>query len=722
MPSHDLKSKQVLHKQFSDQAREQGPATILIPAKYAHYSVEDLFRQFKLAKMDTYGNYASAYGEYGFGVGISVGVDLVALLTGPAPNPGFLPSASLSANGEGERLAETMLILQQVSPRHNKHKHTNISGQRRRKGYKWRTKNPIALMPFSGIKKGFTGTISLDFSSGAIPLAGVAGYGLVPDIKGGSANITVALSKQKFAWGTDLPRWYPDYNDPNITVDFGNFLGAPAKVRIKEEIIEWLRYLRNIVKRVDGDFMNSLKQELKDLPKRRFHRTAHRTPRLRNTSTEEIGEKLDKIITEVRKVMLMNWEGESILITNDRQEIVVQLEWFQQALKKARDEETFAQAANESKSDEGIPSLWFRNPTEWFSLDQAVKDRYAKLCFARLALWNPKLTADIGLTLQPKIINLDHGDGDAATNLSVTVNPGSLSAGFSVRYATSRYQSFALSQHSARPLIMTQDTYIRYSQWWFSAQIAATMDNLRTMYADKLSRSKGLFRINKLKYSSVTAFWLHHERTGSGSASLRPGTGISFGTHINPAEMESFARKLALPETKENAWLKAKYYADRMRMNRAEFESFAAAFKQHTTTDLDNWENIKNKYSAILLESAFRFSAETMGTTDGKLNDMLAHFDSVMKKGVDLETSTHTAAPFTLESVRVRVRMEDHRSGPSTSYKLGWSHGPVSLAINFKKVTRSGNEGIWEYLYYAAEDTPPVNVVPPAVLLPHTFQ
>lgn len=721
MPSQKLKSKQALHKHLSDKSREDaGSNTILIPAKYARYSVEDTFRQFKLADMDAYGDYACAYGEYGVGVSVNVGLDFASLLSGGFPTLGFL-SLTVSVEAKMERLQETMLVLHQVAPKRNKTRRIYIDRTLLWKGNKWRTRKPVALMPFSGVKKEYQGSIAFDFTTQIMPMAGIDGYDLAPDIKGGSANLTLSIVKQKFAWATDLPRWYPDYVDPDITTDFGNFLGAPSKTRVKEEIIEWLRHLKSIVKQVNRPFMNELKKELKDLPKRRFHREAHVLPRWRNTSTENVGKKLDKIMTEVERVMGMNWEGDTILITSDRKEILVQLEWFQKTLKNARDEEVFDTAARALKRSDGIPAVYFRNPTEWMGLDIAVKDKYAKLCFVRLEVWNPEISANVGIALKPEIIGKNKNGEGIAGSEALTVNPGALDAGYAVKYATSRYQSFALSQHSSRPQVLTQDTYVRYGQWWFSAKVAATMDNLRTLYVDTLEK-EGIVRINKLKYSAVSCYWLYRESAGRSTVTLRPGTGISFGTHINPAKLESLVRRLEIDSEKEDAWLKATIFATRLHMDRDAFEEFAAEFKAKTITDIDNWERIKNNFSAILLESAFRFSGNSATLNDGKLSDMLSTFEELMKHGANLGNPAHAHGPFTLESVRIRVRMADHRTGPGTAYKLGWVHGPVTIALKFQKITQSGNEGVSEYLYHAAESNPPATVIPPVFLIPHTFQ
>ena len=155
MPSNALRSKKELQDFLANKARANQPQTPFIPPRYARYTPEELFKSYKLAKMDNFGSFSSAYGEFGRSVGFSIGVDFASFII--PNNPWF--AFTLTGSVDAERLKESMIILQKIIPGSNQ-KQTRLIGNRPIAKFRpWISERPICLMPFEGEKTAATGSL-----------------------------------------------------------------------------------------------------------------------------------------------------------------------------------------------------------------------------------------------------------------------------------------------------------------------------------------------------------------------------------------------------------------------------------------------------------------------------------------------------------------------------------------------------------------------------------
>lgn len=713
------------------QSREVIVISRLVPDElrflYSTELVLNMYQKHMGIEQDYKGLYFCAYGSSGYGVGLSVSVDIVQLLlSSVAPPFGLNLSITLKGGVKGTLIEHLLLLIHRAFPKGLNMYDFRYQGTdgRLRDQYTWHTTSPICFMTLQGWEKRIE--VSVGFEAGlsvGLPSFNIDGHSLELNL----ANFEIGLNGgcRLYHLKDPLPGWYPHIMDQRLEQDFYK-VSNPNKEELKRLINQWRKYLRDdVFKSIKSSTNPQLRQFQKLLDQR---------------LTLDLSLSRGVVVHSSQKVLnwLNNIEWHFNELARNRLISISARDW--QALTdylgqaKSRLREAKFQANWSSQTGEQLPRKGRYNGISPTQLKQAE----SKYCRADITVWafGAQASAKTGGSASQEIsLGQFYQTNELADAASIGVGLN-LGAGTEIkgnaRFMSSRYQTQAPSS-KGKNLIFTQDAKVTYTQvvWSYSAGAGASLP-----FDVEIGYTKAREKLlkNDMHYYSATGFW--QEAPAGSRAALEEGSGLSLGTSIS---LNALAKLRATPNPPPAHLKRYPYY---LGLNRATFLAFVNSIPASLFDPA-----FMTEHPYILLESNFRFINQefVVVNTDGNLRSLCHQYFGKFGTGGNKFTRLPMGI-VELESVRCRVRLGDELDQTRSAFKLGLQVAGIGAGIEIEKIQRAGNMFvedlyIWDVStpYFespASQQTPgpvagspPVSPapdrdrkVPPTVLLPHTFQ
>lgn len=717
--------RKVARRFLTGLVRDEFPRLSLIPKEYRPYNSHELYNRFLISEDELKGQVSSLYGESGRQFTGSLNIDFGVLLAPVIP----VASIRLDVTGSALRGDEFMIVLHRPVPL--KLRKSNDARVRIR----WRTTTPVALMLMQGTNQEGSLTIRLDVgASVSVPFSSHSGAAL--GIRADLLQANAAFTTKTVNGRETNPGWYSNLLDENLQKDFTQLLGSEGKRELKREIAYLLAHLRNKLREAPQDDPNvqNLLGKLRQLPwagtrrRPRFKimakRLRERQNPFRHPATVDILDQLDDIIRNI----LGN------LITSP---FIAEIPDLENTLRWYREKLAIFKAPQADGLVASIPAKLGQRE------NQPVHLQY--LCYTNLSITTRGGGVFAGLTIEltpGDIEALNLGTPDTPNFQTATIDMVGGKIGYQldgdIRIANSRFQTYGLDDETNRPLLLTQDVQINYSLIKIDRTNAISLGLILTQL--EASADQTVYHRMNLDYHSVTAYWRYPPRPSATNirSKLRAGSGLAHGISVGSRELVELAIALNQDQELDKKQKKLKQQvAERLKIGQGKLVEFLIALADRS--DTEELRSIENNYEMIILEANFRFTESVMmslveqtiphtnedGSTEDvslhKMPSLLPHF--LANDGLGKDT------PRELESLRLRLRKEDHIDNEDSVFRLGGFFLQTGASFDISNVQRAGNAGIIDFFNYPFRiDDIDLSIsefyeraVPSTYLLPHVF-
>lgn len=725
-------SVQQITKYLDQEARsQQFPGQL--PKRYIRLSAVDLYEQFLKVRPEAKGMITSGYGSVGWAGGISAGIDVGAFIL-----PGLL-HIPLEGSATLQVTSSAILVIHHSMPRILPPIEA-ICGNTA----VWASSRSVCFMGLYG--KSSKGTIAgsagvffiqempeiptgepeepapempVEFSLTEIPLLLSIG-----------GEISGSYAYERLYAREPNPGWYCCVSEEGLKMDFLASILTPKKLKIKQEIQDWINDFNNKIyplstraltllhgnpsqlhndfiavqqamldkrrKKADsvfGKLLTTVQAQVKKSWETSFPKTKRFYDNIGNIvgKLEAAGkttEGLLNIIANLRDLIPMPQEinnyypasvGLSAADQQDKAAISRALEGLRRQL------DAFEDRLNKVKVAEGFGLLPNQIPPKPYGSQPARHPADPYHCFLKIS---------------------SHS-GEAGAGLAGKVLVAGAGAGINghLKKTAYRYQTFSRGSRFRSALICTQDTSITYRQ----VQIGA---HAKIAVLGK-EPSQDLIA-NGMTYRSACAYWLYPSSDAHSEAwvPLQAGSGISFGASVNTADLTKL-----ISAFKQSRGGPVKLSKGNQRTIR-KLASYLRVTGNTLKGFLSRIQNLDlGAHPAILLEANFAFPMDFQHMVTKQMKKIesgglvpIYRLKSLWEKKIpapphgksNMATFSNVSNKPTsltqyLSTIRIRARMADFRES-ETPFKLGVSE-PTSgadIGITLTKIEKAGQEGILE--------------------------
>lgn len=702
---HNSRELVIISRLVPDQLRIHHHSELALETYKRYIGVEDDYK----------GTYFCSYGNVGYLVDLSLGLDVTKLLLPPLSLPfGIDASAEVSIGLKGGVIQHLLLLIHRGFPKglQKTYLNTYTDGSQ---GYstEWETLSPICFMALRGYEKRFDfkvgASISLDVG---FPQINIDGHSLSLNL----ASLSAAMNAGgRFYRMTDpLPSWYPSVLAEELEIDFARY-ATPNKEVLKGMIDKWRIHLRDTV---FVDLRHDTRQEAENFIALLNQPLSLKLSLRRGVSVTPSQDVLQWLNTIESQFQYLLQRG---IVTATPTEQAQIKEYLQNA--RATLSTTYYQAYHTKYTGENLP-----RKTRWDGLNVTPFLEQPHYSRAKITVWALGGSASVGIGVSGaqaaplgKFSQIAEAAGIDAPEVSASLGTATEIKG-GARFMSSRYQTIAPST-SRKNMYMTQDTKVTYTQvvWSYSAGAAANLP-----FDFQIGYEKGREKLlkNDINYYSGIAYWQHAGPNANTRALL--GSGINLGTSI------SLKLLLEIKNNPNPNNPRLKRYPYFLGLRRQVFVAFASTLPASL---FEPGFMLENPY--IILESSFRF--KTVGHVPTDHNGELQSLTKAFFRDQDGKF-VRRPADTVLECIRCRIRMGSDMEQTRSVFKLGLHVAGVGAGIGIEKIQRAGNLFMkdvyrWDTPYSLAvqptpQAEPQASVAPPdldqnvpaTVLLPHTFQ
>lgn len=729
-----IKSETQIAQHLSNQARKKASKEAkniyselnVVPGHLTSFSIFELINHAIVVAPNYKGISNLVYGSFGKLVVTGAGLNL-----GAAFCPGIM-DITIVPGVSAEKLNEVLFIV-----------HRSMAEYYLKNGLKqFRLDNMVSFAAMAGKSWEVSFNLKTKIQPSTSTLSDIVkldSLGL-PKIK---ITATTKIKGKKYDLTDPYPAWYKTAKGDDIRTDLLIYIGGGDKREIKRRIIDYLKYLKKeyIPDLPQNPLYNNIKENFKDsLP--------HYDTFPRNSSTVDTRQRLQNIWNAFK-----NTNYEDSPREPDLKRIEDNLENLYEEIIRAETKPTLNLdqenlKVGESYKEDSMPALTERK----------------SLCKVNMVTF--KIEGEIVLKQGMKVGMTKPESPDSEEDLPVTITgPGikqeiKLDAKYVKTYY--RYQTYAFGRNINKNsystdktflgIMYTQDTQIKYSKIALKHELKAALefrigkkkifDGIKIIgekvdgILNKINFNKSF--VNNMSYKAVTAYW---DYTSDGTdKNMLSGSGLSFGCSISmqtllriALDIHSYEKSNKYNRKSDQAvFLNAeiKNYSKLLRIKESEFEEFAKSLLSIENLKADKKYNALKKYGAVLIESSFQFTDYFNMRIDKETRELEDLINDDHEWSQFYHGRTNSFGKAKLESIRIRVRINDHMNQSKKSFRLGLNLWAVKGNVEVKKIEKAGNEGIktvhshWflDEFKNLTNDEKFSKGVPTVVLLPHRFE
>ncbi|MCG8327037.1 MAG: hypothetical protein MI974_05090 [Chitinophagales bacterium] len=768
MPSNkdSNKAREALQKDLSTGARQSGDTrgivigrrtdktlegnVAIVPSQFKRYNATELYQRFLINSVDHKGNYSCGFGQYGRSLSVAASYDFGDLIL-----PGVV-SAPVGAEVKGGLGKEVLFMIHRSAP--NTLYTLSANGQ---VNAIWKTPKSVCFTVLSGkayalsakvdasIEAGTGFTTSIGNTDSSQPET--TALGLDVELKA-ALSAKAGLAGEVYRLSADQIGFYADGTGDDIVAAFADAIGGPSNKSLEAEIVEWCTYIFEYVNAQQAQTVDQLLNEL--------NKQLSITDKIKELVKEKVMETIlgkiqDANLKSLAQQLIEFLHGKFTFNNQNVLHLLNEVDTFYKT-KLIAQNSTPAQPATQSWVRTAPQKVLveykaLQKQIEWYKqqinkntgsntgTSAGPKPLEQLLCYADL--YSFAANAQIGGSASGK------GGGSTGNGGVSGGGSGSATVGGDAKFSSSRYQSCVPSKSPVLPrLVFTQDTMTTYRRIQGKATWSATAGVNFMDYGIEKGKEGEISKLffDLITYESITAYWSHPKTNEAATASLRLGSGVSFGCSINFGRLQNIALS-ASPTQADQKLLQDIARALHVRVqNLNDFLTKAFAPSPNAQVAADDPLSILNNYRTIILEANYAFTQSTTLNLkkDSKKNvyniedlSKAAAVKSIISKiSQDVKSPTPPATPpaeYRLDSIRLRVRNEDNLGNYDNSkpiFELGFDFRAAIKLTYAKTEKASGNEGIWDvytgWMNPAYETKPRDGFersVPPTILLPHSL-
>ncbi len=693
---------------------------VIVPARFAPYTPDELYQRFLLVAPDHKGNLSSTDGEYGRAVSVEVSFDFGDLIL-----PG-LASLDISAEGGGTLLQVALLIVHRCVPK-------TLAGPSASVPARWAGNKPVCFLSLSGQRKVLTLTLNSELSIGqalSLPESTTPeGLGLSLDLNA-SLNAGVSLTGQMMHLTDPAPGWYVGGGDKGLKADFNAILGQGSKKDLKEEVVAWCEYVfetaaeqlaGNNSRKVDSvkvellriKGIRAVEGQLKEFGSQQFMSAMNDAAddenigNIFNQIANQIQNKIDKPTTagliqnleDLQAFFKKYAKRSSTALRQYRQELTDQIQWYKDLLNAFQQGDQPSPVELQTKKNGQITAL---------------DPRYQELALLSVFSFIPSAQAGAEANAAADG-SLDAGEIGANASVGASVQA---EVSGQLGYTSFRYQSFGVSDKGRQPLVLTQDTVLNYRQVELTAKAMADMGVELADY--NLSKSaegekEQSYTYNMLTYQAVLAYWQYPQADNTPSVNLESGSGLAYGMSVSFGKLVHIAKILnsnnwQVPTDNNDKDLQL--FQDLAKQLRVKPEDLIT-FLQAADIVTESFPQLE-AFTSVLLESSLAFqisSAPAMKVSRRKNSFWQSKKNPpwVLEDALKSDCAKAANSQATLTAIRLRVRLADHVENQKTIFQLGFKIA-AGLKISLDKVESVGNESVLDVYVHWFGPYDPYNI------------